>query len=336
MGIHNREYMRPGQAGFSGWSGRDMVKTILIVNIVVFILQVVWMRPLTMDEISQRLPQWEELTESEQRELYREVAARRDLRVSVVQDWFELDPERVLRGQIWRLTTYDFLHSTGDIWHIVFNMYILWLAGTRVQSMYGPKEFLAFYLAAGVISGIGFLLWGLFLRDLTPAIGASGAVAAVMIVYALHRPNEVWLIWGILPLKVIWIAALTAALDLFPMLRQLGGSMASDGIAHSAHIGGMLFGLLYQRNNWRVLDWLPQGGPRQRRSFFSRRPKLRVVNPEPASPRPSAVDSDVSASLEARVDAILAKLHEQGESSLTQEERELLADASRRYRTRGR
>lgn len=94
------------------------------------------------------------------------------------------------------------------------------------------------------------------------------------------------------------------------------------GIAHAAHLGGYLFGFLYERNNWR-LSGLISGVSTNKLKLPKRRSHLKVYAPE-----------DESADLEARVDELLQKVHEQGESSLTDEERALLTEASRRYRTR--
>src|SRR5690606_2354324 len=113
-------------------------------------------------------------------------------RSMILERWFALIPEAVLHGQIWRLTTYDFLHDTGEIWHLVFNMWLLWLAGRRVQDKYGSAEFLAFYLVAGILSGAFFMFWGMLTHSPGIAIGASGAAVAVMIVYAMNWPHEKW------------------------------------------------------------------------------------------------------------------------------------------------
>lgn len=359
MGIQYRDYMRDGPSGgYSGGSGgRDMVKTIIIANVIVFVLQVVLTRMPSEAEVD-RLVQnhldqidfQEQLEaydvspdspEAQRLERYRR-AQEAELKryfssepIHIVSEWFNLDPRKVLHGQIWRLTTYDFLHNPYEIWHLLFNMLILYFAGRKVEAYYGSREFLAFYLAAGIISGICFVLWGLYFSDLTPAIGASGAVAAVMIAYAALWPNDEWYIWGLIRVRAVWIAIFTAAFDLHPMLLQLGRhNQFDDGVAHSAHVGGMLFGLLYVKRDWRVIDWLSPLQNLQRRLHRSR---FKVVHPEtvegqnvrtvePAHSRRQEV--------EARVDELLAKIASQGEASLSEEERRFLADASRHYRSR--
>lgn len=290
MGIYSRDYLREDYSPHSsGRGGRSMVVTLIIVNVVVFVLQVITVQ-------------------------------------HGVANWFDLDPAKVLHGQIWRLSTYDFLHDPSSIWHLVFNMWVFYLAGRKVEGFYGGRELLLFYLTAGIVSGIAFVAWSVFRHTATPAIGASGAVAAVMIVYALNWPNDVWLIFGFIPIRVIWIALVTALLDLHPMLLELGGMSHGDGIAHAAHVGGMLFGLIYQRRNWRLeplFAWLrrPSGWKRRVRS----RTKLRVYQP---------TTDDVN--WESRVDEVLQKVADQGEASLTDSERQILMDASKRYQRRNR
>lgn len=313
MGIQYRDYMRDDASPFgaTGWRGRSMVQTLIIVNAVVFVLQTITTRDIPISEFEY-------------------------VRESFVEAWFQLDPAKVLQGQIWRLTTYDFLHDTYSIWHLVFNMWLLWLAGRDLEIVYGPKEFLAFFLISGAVSGLCFMLWGLYFQDLSPAIGASGAVSAVMVAYAAKWPDKTWLIFGVIPVPVYVLAAISALSDLHPMLLQLGGNGgAGDGIAHSAHIGGMVFGLLYVQYNWYLSGWF-KGLPRM--NWLQRRPRVRLHRPPtddlPPRREPATVPSRTrKEEVAERVDELLAKIGEQGEASLSDEERAFLAEASRLYRS---
>lgn len=240
-------------------------------------------------------------------------------------EWFDLDPAAVLHGELWRLCTYDFLHSRESPWHILWNMYILYVTGREFEQRRGSREFVAFYLLAGVLSGVLFVLWSLGLRQVHPAIGASGAVVAVMIVYALTYPRQVWYFFGVIPIPIWVIAGLTVIFDLHPMLLELSGERVADGIAHSAHMGGILFGALYWKQNWRVTSWLPAGRPGGGKRWFQRRPQLKIH-------RESAPVHD--ARFDRRVDELLEKVAREGEASLTDEERSILIEASRRARHR--
>lgn len=295
-----------------------IVGWIIAVNIAVFVVQTVWTRPVGQIDLPPGAPQEMANWLGEQR-------------VSILDEWFSLKPEAILHGQIWRLTTYDFLHARENIWHLVFNMYILFLAGRRLIDVYSEREFLIFYLVAGVLSGIAFLLWSAIRQDFRPAIGASGAVSAVMVCYAMRWPEDRWYFFYVIPMKAIWIVAILAVMDAYPLLMELGGGDDHSNVAHSAHLGGMLFGFLYARNHWQLeplLDRVTFSNP------LKRRPKLRVVrdHDEPAHPelRPRRNESQ----LQLRLDELLAKITEQGQASLTESERNELNEASRYFRER--
>lgn len=290
MGIESRDYLRSddGPRSFGGaMTGTDFVKGLIIANVIVFVLQLL------------------------------------TARTHFVEYWLALGPDDVTqRFQVWRLLTYAFCHSTQSIFHILMNMYILYVTGRRIQAYYGPKEFLLFYLAAAILSGLGFIAMELVMGQVGYAIGASGAVASVFIVYAMRHPREQWLLFFVIPVQVKWLCILFILFDLNPLLVELGGGSAPTGIAHAAHLAGYLFGFLYERNNWR-LSGLVSGISTDKLKLPKRRSHLKVYAPE-----------DEAGDIEARVDELLQKVHEQGESSLTDEERALLTEASRRYRTR--
>jgi len=282
---------------------------IIAVNVAVFVVQNVWTQPNPLGGAGNNY--------------------LRD-RVSILDEWFSLKPDAVLQGQIWRLTTYDFLHARESIWHLVFNMYLLYLTGRRLLDVYTEREFLLFYLVAGVLSGIAYLIWGLAMTDMRPAIGASGAVSAVMVSYAMRWPEDRWYFFFVIPVKAIWLAAITAIMDIYPMLLELGGGRQSN-IAHSAHVGGLLFGYLYVKRRWQL-------EPLLNRIAFSnplkRRPKLRIVRDEGPSSHPELLPSRNEAHLQERLDELLAKITDHGQASLTESERSELNEASRYFRER--
>jgi membrane associated rhomboid family serine protease len=316
MGLENRDYAR----GSSGWSGgyggfggsgsslAPVCKWLIIINVAVFVLQLMTAREAT------------------------------------VEHWLSLDPERVVfHGEVWRLLTYAFCHARQELLHILFNMLFLWWFGRTLESMYGSREFLLFYLAGAVLSGAVFVGLGLAMRNLTPAIGASGAVMAVMMLYAMHFPRQQILLFMVLPVEIRWVVAAYVLFDLYPVLIELGGGQAGDGIAHTAHLGGLAFGFAYGKFRWRIErlfgGWrLPKlgrmFGPRRRIRLHkpSTEATARTAEvPEPYEPREPF---ESRAALEARVDAILEKISEHGEASLTDDERETLKKASRLYRRR--
>jgi len=313
MGIHSRDYIRDsdGPSGLGATGGTAVWKWLIITTGIVFLMQMLVTRtpeiPLQFQsdlQISQLpLP-----------------------RISIVQEWLELDPTKVLSGQIWRLLTYAFCHDVHSLLHIIFNMLFLWWFGKTLESMYGSREFLLFYLTAAMAAGLAFLGLGLVMGSLTPAIGASGSIMAVVMVYAMHFPRHRIYIWGILPIEIRWLVAMYVVFDLLPVLNGLsGGPGAGDNIAHSAHLGGLAFGFFYCKYNIRLERLLGRfRRPRLDRIVGPRR-KFKIYQPTHEGPREN---------LDQQVDAILDKIHRQGEESLTKQERETLKDASQRYKNR--
>ena len=169
-----------------------------------------------------------------------------------------------------QLLTYMFFHA--GFGHIFFNMFAVWMFGRVVEQVWGPKRFLFYYLFCGVGAGLiqelvwyiyyvvelshygvvstpgGTILMGDFLNLLT-TIGASGAVYAILLAFGMLFPNSPLFIFPLpFPIKAKWIVMGYVVLELFLGLR------GSDGIAHFAHLGGMLFGLLL------ILYWRKKNG----------------------------------------------------------------------------
>ncbi|WP_166829213.1 rhomboid family protein [Thalassoroseus pseudoceratinae] len=346
MGFEDRDYVRGGRqsytgslnsgGGYGGYSGSGfppVVKWIIIANVIVFALQVFWRaEPAIVEEVVQELQREIQRNPGDirvERELQQLERARRagQTKVSVIQNWFELAPDKATEGlQVWRFLTYAFLHSSHDIWHLVFNMMGLFFFGPTLERMLGSREFGFFYTTAAIVSGIAFACFGLFMRDLSPAIGASGAVVGVLALFAYNFPTHTILIW-FFPVQARFLVVIYVIYDLYPVLRQLGGNPANDHIAHIAHLGGLVFGLAYGKFHIR-LSGLTQNWRGMR--LPKRKPKgVKLYNPvdEPA-PKPGPRDSKLDES----VDAILDKIHREGEASLTDREREILKEASQRYK----
>jgi membrane associated rhomboid family serine protease len=221
---------------------------------------------------------------------------------------------------LFELLTYGFLHDPGDIKHIIFNMLGLWFFGRAVEQRYGRQEFLAFYLIAIVFAGIVWLISQLIMAgaplSIIRMLGASGGLSAVLILFALNYPKQMVYIWGVLPLPAWAFAIFFVGSDVMGALNRSGN------VAYTAHLGGALFGFLYFQNRWRVSTWLPS-------RFSLPKPKskadLRIHQPE-----------EVESETDQRVDAILKKIQEQGQESLTWRERRTLEKASQEYQRKRR
>ncbi len=304
MGFENRDYARTDDRSYANPTTRwTIVGWLIAINVAVFIVQCIWTQPSPFGR-----------------------------RVPVINSWLSLDPAAVVKGQIWRLTTYDFMHDRNRVYHILFNMMILFYAGRKLLDRYSEREFFWLYMVSGVLSGMAFVAWQLGFGKTAPAIGASGAVAAIMVVYAVHWPWDRWTIFFVIPMPAVWVAVGTAIFDLYPMLLQLGGQGDRSGVAHVAHIGGMLFGYLYATNQWALepwIDWVSRLNP------LKRGPKLRVHREDPPVAPPPRREDRHAEQLKARMDEILAKITAQGQSSLTEEEQRVLNEASRFFRNRG-
>jgi rhomboid-like protein len=141
----------------------------------------------------------------------------------------------------YQLVTYMFAHASYDIagrivfFHILFNMYSLWLFGTALERVWGPKRFLIFYLICGLAAGFTQL----FLGD--GAVGASGAIMGLLAAFAYLFPNtEFYMMFIPIPIKAKYMVAIYAAIDLFGGLHP----GKADNIAHYAHLGGLVMGFI--------------------------------------------------------------------------------------------
>ncbi len=247
------------------------------------------------------------------------------LQTSFVEEWFAMDTSAVLNGQVWRLLTYAFLHDRSSLWHIAMNMLILWFFGRTLERMYGSRELLLFYLTAAIAAAVGFSLISLLVPTGGKMLGASGAVMGVMMLYGIHFPRQQVWVWFI-PVEIRWLIAFYIAVDLFPLLQLLSGEPDYSGVAHAAHLSGLLFGWIYYRFQWRletVADRLT-GGLLFRWKRATRGRHLKVYAPRETEP----ID------LEAELDRILEKIHNQGSESLTDRERTILTKASENFKRR--
>ncbi len=135
----------------------------------------------------------------------------------------------------YQLVTHMFAH--GGWLHIIFNMYALWLFGSVLERIWGPKKFLIFYLVCGLAAG----LTQMFFVSTGAAIGASGAIMGLLAAFAYTFPNtEFFIIPFPFPIKAKYMAAIYAAIDLFGGFQATSG----DNVAHFAHLGGLVMGLI--------------------------------------------------------------------------------------------
>lgn len=324
MGLENREYYRepPGGSGFLGWGTGTVApvcKWLIIANIAVFLLQIFVTRPPRVEDFRTYG------LDPDQVEQIQSLPGMDMLRVSLVEDWLKLDTRKVLYGQVWRVLTYAFCHDRMSIWHILFNMLFLWWFGKTLEAMYGSREFLLFYLCGALAAALCHIGLDLFTREFIPAIGASGAVMAVVMLYAIHYPRHTIYLFMIIPIEIRWIVLIYVIFDLHPVLLALAGTPTGGGVAHAAHLGGLAFGWAYWRYGLRLENYADRiRGARLDRVIGPRR-RIKLYQP---SDDPRQEDFD------ARVDEVLQKIHDQGDESLTDEERAVLKIAAVKYKNR--
>jgi membrane associated rhomboid family serine protease len=162
----------------------------------------------------------------------------------------------------WQLLTYGFLH--GSFMHVAFNMLALVMFGAPLEYTWGNKRFLTYYLVCVAGAGVCQLLVGAWMvqqgGDVYPTIGASGGVFGLLLAYGMLFPNQrVMLLIPPIPMKARTLVIVYGAIELF-----LGASGFQPGVAHFAHLGGMLFGWLLIRY-WRGQPPFGRGGPRRPR-----------------------------------------------------------------------
>ena len=140
--------------------------------------------------------------------------------------------------QPWQLLTYAFLH--GSFNHLFFNMFAVWMFGTALEQAWGSQRFVIYYAVCVLGAAVAQIVVQQVSGDIYPTIGASGGVFGLLLAYGVMWPNNrMFLIFFPLPVKAKWFVMLYGGAEL---LFGLTGAM--PGIAHFAHLGGMVFGVI--------------------------------------------------------------------------------------------
>jgi len=141
----------------------------------------------------------------------------------------------------YQVFTHMFAHSDAGPIHLLFNMFMLWMFGKTLENVWGSKRFLTFYLLCGIGAAAAHLLIQYLTGGYSYVVGASGAIFGVFAAFALLFPNtEMYIMFFPMPIKAKWVAIGYMALDLFGGISQAPG----DNIAHFAHLGGALTGVI--------------------------------------------------------------------------------------------
>ena len=143
----------------------------------------------------------------------------------------------------WQVVTYAFLH--GSFGHLFFNMLGLWMFGSELERVWGEKRFLQFYFASVLAAALTQLVVTGLMGAVYPTIGASGGLFGLLLAFAMMFPNRIILLFFVIPMKARYLVALYGLLELYQ-----GFYVMNSGVAHFAHLGGMIGGWIMLRY-WR-------------------------------------------------------------------------------------
>lgn len=302
MGLDSRDYYRPS-GGFSFFP--PMIKNLLIINVAVFFIQKIF-ASIAFEGIPGEL---------------------------ILNHYFALNPLIGIDSnfQIWQLFTYQFMH--GDFMHIFFNMLMLWMFGMEIENIMGSKKFLVFYLVSGLGAGLLQLFGTPILSDsFGYTIGASGAVYGVMIAFAMFFPDRYIMFYFLIPVKAKYLITFFIILE-FISVRE------ASFVAHLAHIGGALTGLIFllidRRKQFNVNRMFNNF---RKQSDFGKNPFRPRYQKKPAN------DYDVEEAkfydindktreeevTQEEIDKILDKISQSGYQGLSDREKRILFEASKK------
>ena len=160
-------------------------------------------------------------------------------------------PLTIYNHEYWQIFTYMFVHDTTGIQHILFNMLGLLMFGLSVEKAIGTKEFCLLYFLSGIFCGIfSFVVYVATGSLLVVLCGASGALYAILLAYAVIYPRSVISIWGILPVPAPLLVFIYAIIEVSSQIFSL-----SSGVAHMTHLAGFLFAWLYFVIRMRINPW---------------------------------------------------------------------------------
>ncbi len=245
----------------------------------------------------------------------------------------------------WQVFTYMYMH--GSFSHLFFNMFALWMFGMELENLWGSKTFFIYYTVCGIGAGLANAFLAPLFTSMppnVPTVGASGSIYGVLIAFGMLFPNRYIYIYFMLPLKAKYLVIIYMAVEVFAVASQ-----SQSGIAHVAHLGGAVVGFLY------VYFYLNRGPRKFSRTgdsnvfdsfknVFEKKdkeaniydiPKRDITDAEFEDLNKSKYEDDVrqkEREAQERIDAILDKLSARGYSSLTDEEKKILFQESKRLR----
>lgn len=281
-----------------------VLKSLIIINIVIFILQALFLDGLRLNGVSL--------------ERY-------------IMNYFALMPIESGGFYIWQLLSYQFLH--GGFTHLLFNLLALWMFGSELENRWGSVYFLIFYLLSGIGAGIAQLFVSPMLGAVAPTIGASGSIFGILLAFGATFPDrKIYMFPLFIPIPAKIFVAIYASFDLISGLMG-----ASTGVAHFAHLGGAVAGaiLLLISNKIGLFKFSKKLNEKfeSNTDFYKR---SRYVNPQEVYRNANKtvhfssfiVDNELVT--QETIDGLLDKISESGYQSLTDREKRILYELSQR------
>lgn len=284
-----------------------VIKSLLIANLVVFVLQHLFFGLLTIEGVPVQY---------------------------YLMRWFALQP--LDSGYLfpWQLFTYQFMH--GGFLHLFFNMFALWMFGAELESIWGGRRFFVFYVLCGIGAALIHILINFLFNDGAPTVGASGSINGILLAFGFMFPDRPIIMFPIFfPIPAKILVLLWIAIDLVS-----GLTGASSGVAHFAHVGGALCGFLLLKYGdkagvFALIDRITDTLSGRRRIISSSRKIYDIgsINQPSRSSWFRATESrkgEQDAVSQEEIDYILDKIARTGYNSLTEEEKHKLYDASKK------
>jgi membrane associated rhomboid family serine protease len=251
----------------------------------------------------------------------------------ILNIWFALNPlSEGYNFQIWQLITYQFMH--GGFSHIFFNMFMLWMFGMEIENIFGSKKFLYYYLICGIAAGLAQLFIAPLFSSPAITIGASGAIFGVMIAFGMLFPDRYIFLWFLIPIKAKYLIGFLFVLELF----WIGD--AGSNVAHLAHLGGAMAGFLFimfdKNIDVPLKRMLNLSGYSRNNTFnnpfsgLSDKFKRKSQNIDDANYYEINQKKEGEQITQAEIDNILDKISQSGYQNLTEHEKKVLFEASKK------
>ena len=298
---HNDRYYRPSLfGGFSFFP--PVIKYLMIINGVVYLLQIFLGQFDFTDDFDRT----------------------RTLETFMIK-YFALMP--IGEGfKIWQIITFQFMH--GNFSHILFNMLYMWMFGTELENLWGSRKFLIYYLTCGIGAGLTQLfLSPIFEGAVGPTVGASGGIYGLLMAYAVLFPRRPIYLYFFIPIPAMYLIGFLILIELFSV-----GDLSLT--AHLAHIGGAFIGLIYilveRKFNFSLDGLIEELLYRRRMKYYKTTDErfkdvefYEIEDERMSSKKEDEIDQE-------EIDRILDKISKYGYQSLTEEEKRILFEASKK------